>query len=138
MKSTLLAAALALCAANVSAQAIYTSVSLDGHKTFSDRADTNPDPVAEAADAPKPARRRTFVSSRLSASVNAQEAQRRLAQTKQTRKQGLTPLPGESVPVPGGLAVNTRYWSRQERLRLDVERAQRRANEMNQLQLARQ
>ena len=108
MKSILLAVTLALLSSTVSAQAVYTT----------------------AGTMAKGSRGATL--------VNANEAERRLTQTKQKRSQGLTPLPGESVKVPGGVLVNTRYWSRQEKLRLEVEQAQRRSNETQRLQLARQ
>jgi hypothetical protein len=139
MKSTLLAALLALCAASASAQTMYTTVSPDGHKTFSDRADPTPEPVAEAAPAKAIWRTPTGTmakGSRGAALVNASEAERRLLQTRKTRSKGMALLPGESDMVPGGTLVNARYWNRQERLELDVERAQSRANEVRQLTLA--
>lgn len=141
MKSTLLAVTLALFAASASAQAIYTTVSLDGRKTFSDRADTIPEPVPEAAPAsevPKAPGRRSLVSPRLSATVDALEAERRLAQAQQKRSLEMAPLPGESAKVPGGIVVNSRYWRRQEKLRIEVEQAQRRLNHVQRPQLARQ
>jgi hypothetical protein len=141
MKSTLLAVLLALCCAGASAQMIYTTVSLDGHKTFSDRADTMPETVPEAAapsDMPKAPGRKPLVSQRLSATVNVQEAERRLAQARQKRSLGMAPLPGESVKVPGGILVNARYWNRQEKRRIEVEQAQRRLNHLLRPQLARQ
>ena len=141
MKSTLLAAALALCCASASAQTIFTTVSLDGHKTFSDRAEAQPDPAAE--ETPRTAARRTPAGtmakgSRSAALVNSNEAGRRLAQSQQKRSLGRAPLPGESVKVPGGILVNARYWNRQEKQRIEVEQAQRRLNEMQRLQLASQ
>jgi hypothetical protein len=141
MKSTLLAAVLVLATSGASAQAVYSTVSLDGRKTFSDRTETIPEPVLDAApvaDVPKAPGRRPLVSSRLSATVNAQEAERRLAQTQQKRSLGMAPLPGESVKVPGGIVVNARYWNRQEKLRIEVEQAQRRLNNLQRPQLARQ
>ena len=139
MKFTLLAALLALFSASASAQSLYTTVSLDGHKTFSDRADTNLEPAAQ--ETPKNAARRTpsgtmAKGSRGATLVNSNEAERRLVQIQQKRRQGMAPLPGESARVPGGVQVNSRYWNRQEKLRIEVEQAQRRMNETQRLQLA--
>jgi len=139
MKSTLLAAVLALCAASASAQMIHTSVNLDGHKTFSDRADTMPESVPEAVPA-KPAWRTPAGTmskgSRGAVLVNANEAERRLAQAQRKRNKGMALESGESDKISGGILVNARYWNRQEKLELDVDRAQRRANEMRQPTLA--
>lgn len=132
MKSTLLATALALCAASASAQMIHTSVSLDGHKTFSDRAATTPEPDPEAVAARRTPAGTMARGSRGATLVNANEAERRLLQTRKTRSKGMALLPGESDMVPGGILVNARYWNRQERLELDVDRAQSRANEVRQ------
>jgi hypothetical protein len=60
--------------------------------------------------------------------VNASEAQRRLAQSQLKRKQGKAPLAGERTQGQAGDTVNYQYWRRQERLRIEVEQAQRRAN----------
>jgi len=139
MKTTVFAVVLALFAANASAQAIYTTVAADGQKTYSDRGDAMPEPALEsvtAAKEPKAPARKSHVSARLSASVNAHEAERRLAQAQQKRSAGLAPLAGESARVPGGIAVNARYWQRQEKLRIEVEQAQRRLNQVLRPQLA--
>jgi hypothetical protein len=141
MKSTLLAVMLALFAAGASAQVIFTTVDPDGHKIFSDRAGATAEPVLEAApesDAVKAPRRRSLVPSRLSATVNASEAERRLAQTQQKRRLGKSPLAGEGVHTPAGFVPNARYWSRQQKLRVEVEQAQRRSNTLRQTQLAHQ
>ena len=139
MRCTLLAVAFALFAANASAQAIYSTVAADGHKTFSDRSDAMPEPALESAPVssePKAPARRPLVSSRLSATVNVHEAERRLAQAQRKRSLGLAPLAGESTKVPGGIVVNARYWQRQEKLRIEVEHAQRRMNQVHKPQLA--
>jgi len=138
MKATLLATALALCAAGASAQTIYTSVGPDGHKTFSDRAGTLPGAVSVASaepEVPKAPGGRFLVSSQLSATVNAHEAERRLAQAQRKRSQEIALQSGESDRIPGGILVNARYWIRQEGLDLEVEQAQRRSNEAHRLQI---
>lgn len=139
MKNILLVAALALAAADALAQTIYTSVSVDGHKTFSDRRDTTPDTAAEAAPngaLPTPAGTMAG-GSRGATAVNINEAQRRLAQAQRNRRQGMDPLPGERSGAGDAGALSHRYWKRQEALRLDVERAQQRLNATRQPQLAR-
>jgi len=124
MKATLLALLLLLGAASAFAQSIET-----------------PEPAAGVAPESEPAKppvRRTYVSSRLSASVNALEAERRLAQAQHKRSQGMAPQAGESVRTSGGVVVNARYWRRQEKLRMEVEQAQRRMNHVQRPMLARQ
>jgi hypothetical protein len=74
--------------------------------------------------------------SRRGAIVNASEAERRLAQAQLTRQHGLQPLPGERAPGSGS-GVNYRYWRRQEKLRLDVEKAQQRVNATGPAQVVR-
>ena len=139
MRFILLAATLALCAASASAQTIYTTVGLDGHKTFSDRADTTADTVPEVSEEPgvaKAAVRRSLVPSRLSATVDLYEAERRLTQAQRKRSEGIAPLPGESEKVPGGIVVNAQYLSRQERLDREVGQAERRLHQVQRPQLA--
>jgi hypothetical protein len=59
------------------------------------------------------------------ASIDAREASRRLAAARFSRDRGVRPLARET----GQGAPNHRYWQRQEKLRLDVEEALRRANQ---------
>lgn len=91
----------------------------------------------QAAGPEAPKARRSRVSPQLSATVNTREAERRLEQARKKRDLGATPLAGESTSVPGGIAVNARYWNRQEKLRLEVEYAQRRLNKVQSPQVAR-
>ncbi len=74
-----------------------------------------------APEAEKAPGRRPYISARLAATVNATEAERRLAQAQSKRRQGVAPLPGERP-------LDIRYWRRQEKLRLQVEQAQHRLN----------
>ena len=67
------------------------------------------------------------MSPRRAALVEANEAERRLAQARLKRERGAAPLPGEQARGEG--YVNDRYWRRQEKLRLEVEQALRRFNE---------
>jgi hypothetical protein len=102
-----------LCATGtVSAQDIFKDVDEEGRTTFSDR--------------PAPAPKRT-IAPRRGGKVDVSEAARRLEQAQLARMQGLEPRPGEFTRVSGTNALNYRYWQRQEKLRLAVEQAQRRA-----------
>jgi hypothetical protein len=137
VKSTLLAIALLLAAANVSAQTIYMKVSPAGHKSFSDTPDSTPDPEAAPEGEKWRAPAGTMArGSRRAAVVNANEARRRLGQAQLDRKQGSHPLPRELASGQGATVVHHSYWRRQENLRLMVEQAQRRSNETSTLLLA--
>ncbi|MEK6245697.1 MAG: DUF4124 domain-containing protein, partial [Pseudomonadota bacterium] len=137
--SRICAAALVCAATGVSAQTIYKQVSAVGHVTFTDQPDataarqTATDPALEVTKAPA----RIFtISSRRAATINANEAARRLGEAQLKRKQGAEPLPGEQAQGSDASTVNHRYWWRQEKLRLVVEQAQRRSNETRLSQVA--
>jgi len=130
MKTTLFAAVLLLAAAGASAQAVNTKVDVDGQRADSERPNATP----PAAEAPPPPVRRLRIPSQRAAAINVMEAERRLAQAQQQRQQGQEPLPGELNPDTG--QPNLRYWKRQEKLRQDVEVAQRRVIATRQPKLA--
>jgi hypothetical protein len=117
--STLFAALLASIALDASAESIYKEVDEAGRTTFSDR------PPARPATLP-----------RRGGKVDMKEASRRLTQARLERSLGEQPGPGELTKGPGAPAGNYRYWRRQEKLRLVVERALRRSHETQRLQLA--
>jgi Domain of unknown function (DUF4124) len=125
-----IAAAFLCTATAASAQlAVYKSIDSEGRITYTDRQEPESqlvDGAESAAPAAEP--RRRALPSRGSALVNANEAKRRLAQAERKRKLGKTPLAGESTQGPDGTTVSYRYWQRQEKLRVEVEKAQRRAN----------
>src|SRR5689334_17360069 len=79
-----------------------------------------------AVDQPPPVRKST-IAPRRGGKVDVNEAARRLEQARQARMHGLEPRPGEIVRVSGTRTLNYRYWQRQEKLRRDVELAQRRS-----------
>jgi hypothetical protein len=136
--SSLSAAALLCAATGASAQlAVYKHVYPAGDIVYTDQPQMPPLPeAAPASDAPAaPAR---FAPPRRYPLVTVSEAQRRLAQAQLKRKQGKAPLAGESVQGPGGATANYYYWRRQEKLRIEVEQAQRRANAVQKSLLARQ
>jgi hypothetical protein len=66
------------------------------------------------------------ITSQRAAAVEAGEAARRLERAKRARELGARPRHGERAE---GADFNQRYWQRQEKLRRDVEVAQRRSNE---------
>jgi len=117
--SILLATALAVATSSVSAQTIYKSVDGHGHTRFADVP-----PVAVA------------VLSRRGATIESNEAARRLQRAQTDRRLGTEPRPGELNAGNGARAVNYRYWRRQERLRHVVEQAQRRSTETLRMQVA--
>ena len=136
--AAVLAAVLLLATAGTTAQTIYTTVDIDGHRTFSDRPGTTAELQAEAApatEAPKPAIRR-MIGSQHAASINAKEAERRLAKAQRARARGMEPEAGELTKEAGARTVTYRYWQRQIRLRQAVEQAQRRSEETLRPQLA--
>jgi len=129
--SCLCALALLCAAAGTPAQTIiYKQVDSAGRITFTDRPDANLPAQAmtgPALEAPKAPAAVVTMASRRSASIDANEAARRLAQAQLMRSEGAEPLPGERTPGTG--VPNERYWQRQEKLRVLVEQAQQRANE---------
>ena len=112
-QSIFFAALLACTSAVASAQTIYKTVDEEGRATFSDRA-----PAARPAAIP-----------RRIGTVDVNEAARRLRQARLERTLGAEPGPGELIGNPGARTGSDRYWKRQEKLRIDVERALRRSNE---------
>jgi hypothetical protein len=117
--SLLFAALLACSAVDAAAQTVYKDVDDEGRTSFSDQ------------PPPRPA-----VRPRRGGKVDVNEAARRLKQARLERKQGAEPRAGEFTQGPGAPKANYRYWQRQEKLRLVVERALRRSNETLRLQLA--
>jgi len=124
LAASLCAAVLLCAAARTPAEGIYKQVDAAGRITYSDQ----PDPAATPVAAP--ARKAS------SATINAKEATLRLDKARVQREQGSRPLPGEMVKGGGATNVNHRYWRRQEKLRIQVEQAQRRSNETSRLLLA--
>lgn len=108
----LLCAGSAGSAGNASAQEIFKQVDENGSTTFSDQPP-----------------RKAVVLPRRGGKVDVSEAARRLERAQLERKQGLEPRPGEFTQVGGKRTVNYRYWTRQEKLRVAVEQAQRRSQD---------
>ena len=129
----LICAAAFFCAASgASAQTVEKQIDAKGRVANADRGNERPAPGAASA---QPAY--SVMSARHAATVDANEAARRLAQARLKREQGAQPLPGELARGADADVVNHRYWQRQEKLRTVVEQAQLRYNETRQLQFAR-
>jgi hypothetical protein len=137
--SNLCALALLCAATGAPAQTIYKQVDLAGRVTFTDRPDINlpaqamtgaahamPNP---ALDAPKPPAMVGLMTSRRSASIDVNEAGLRLARAQLQRSGGADLLPGDLTHGSGEGVPNQRYWQRQDKLRVQVEKAQQRSNE---------
>lgn len=133
------ATALLCTASGVSAQTVYKLVDDAGRITYTDQPDTtlSPQSTVSAADVRSALAGNSAISSRPAATINANEAARRLGQAQLLRDRGTAPLPGERVKGAGPGAVNDRYWRRQEKLRLAVEDAQRRVDETHRPRLVR-
>ncbi len=133
----ILAAAMLCAASGASAQELYKLVDATGHVTFADRPDAALESQAVEPETPRLPKRIAGISSpRAAAIVDAKEAARRLRQAQMTRSEGIEPLPGEKAQHARDGVVSERYLRRQEKLRLLVEQAQRRANETSRPQVA--
>ena len=125
------ALALLWAASGASAQlAVYKAADPAGQPARTDGADAAVKPVEAATEqeSPAPQVKRRALPSRNSAMVNANEARRRLAQAELKRSLGKEPMPGETTRGPDGVTVNSRYWQRQVKLRIEVDQALRRFN----------
>jgi len=134
----ILAAAILCAATGASAQEVHKLVDGTGHVMFTDRPSETPElQVATEPESPRVPKRIAGISSaRAAALVDTKEAARRLRQAQTTRSEGIEPLPGEKAQHAKDGVVSERYLRRQEKLRLLVEQAQRRANETSQPQVA--
>lgn len=116
-----------LCAASgLCAQGLYKQVDAAGQVTFSDT------PGGSSAPAPAAAPRRVrygSMSVQDARAVDASEAARRLSKAQRERRQGAVASRAEQRG-PDATTVGYAYWQRQEKLRQNVEHAQRRANDV--------
>jgi hypothetical protein len=124
------AVALVCGAAGVSAQAIHKAIDAEGRVTYSDQPDATPTwhlATIPALDVANALARNAAISSRFAATIDADEAARRLGQALLERKLGAERLPGERVHGADA-AADQRYRLRQEDLQLEVEQALHRAS----------
>jgi uncharacterized protein YdiU (UPF0061 family) len=147
--SIMCAAAILCCGEGALAQTIYKQMDATGHTTFTDRpaADSMLAPYAttssqerSSVSPPRIARgTRSDLTEALfsnpamtpmhAATVDYNEATRRLTQARQSRQEGIAPRPGERADNAGASAMNTRYQRRQQRLQRDVVAAELRSQQ---------
>jgi hypothetical protein len=122
-----------LCAATeVFAQPVYKHVDAAGRTIYANQSDTLAPPLRTATisalDVSNALASNTAISSRIAATIDGNEATRRLEKAQLERTQGTEPLPGEQDRSAGTGVVKHRYWQRQEKLRRAVEQAQLRSH----------
>jgi hypothetical protein len=125
------AATLLCAAAGWSAQTIHKEIDAAGRVTYTDQPEASPSghlATIPALDVANALARNAAISSRLAATVDADEAARRLGQALLDRKLGAERLPGERVHGADAVAANQRYQVRQEDLQREVEQALLRAS----------
>jgi hypothetical protein len=138
--SSLCGFALLCAAAGAPAQTIYKQVDGAGRVTFTDRPDSSllAQPMTSASlEAAKAPAEVILMTAQRSATINAKEAGRRLAQAQQMRSAGADLLRSDWIHGASAGVPSQRYWQRQEKLRVLVEQAQQRAIETRQLLLTR-
>lgn len=116
----------------MSAQTVHKEVDAAGRVAFTDRAGTTAHAqtvTVSALDVAHALASSSAISSRPAATIDANEAARRLGQAQLEREQGALPRPGEQARGTGAGVVNHRFWWRQEKLRRLVEQALHRSNE---------
>ncbi len=125
-----LCAAAVLCAAvGVSAQTVHRQTDGDGRITYTDRLEAKSPPQAGGAaqsDVAGALARQSPMTSKAAATIDFNEANRRLLRAKQSRLEALAPRPGEHASVS---LLNERYLRDLPRLNREVAAAQRRSNE---------
>lgn len=122
-----------LCAAvGVSAQTIHKHTDADGHITFTDQPEDTPAPRARGApdsDVVSALNSGSPMTSQSAASIDSNEAKRRLLRAQQSRRNALAPSSGVNSDVVDVTLMNQRYLRNQKSLDREVAAAQRRSNE---------
>ena len=147
--SKICAAAILFSGEGVLAQTIYKQMDATGRTIFTDRSaadgvvvpyetfpnqqrgSLSPQRVATGtrSDVAKALFRNSAMSSTYAATVDFNEAGRRLRQARQSREEGIEPRPGERIDSVGTSAMDKRYQRRQQRLEGEVVAAERRSHE---------
>ena len=129
------------------AQTIYKQIDANGHTIFTDQAATDgivvpyatssgrqrdsisPPPIVTGTrpDVADALFRNGAMSSVYAATVDFNEAGRRLRQARQSQQEGMEARPGEATDRPGTTALDRRYQRRQRRLEGEVAAAERRS-----------
>ena len=149
LMSKMCAAAILCSGGAVLAQTIYKHIDATGHTIFTDRLSFDGIvvpyerfPIQERgsvsapriatgtrSDVTKALFSNSAMASMRAATVDWNEATRRLRQARQSRQEGMDPRPGERADSAGKSAMNQRYQRRQQRLEGEVVAAERRADE---------
>jgi Domain of unknown function (DUF4124) len=149
MMSTMCAAAIVCSGEEVLAQTIYKQTDAAGRTTFTDRPAANvmvvpyatfsrpergslPPPrivIRARSDLEQALFSHSPMASMHAATIDFNEATRRLTQARQSRQDGMEPRPGERTDSPGTSAMDRRYQRRQQKLERDVVAAERRSQE---------
>ncbi|HEX7954899.1 MAG TPA: DUF4124 domain-containing protein [Burkholderiales bacterium] len=119
-----------LCAAvGVPAQTIHKLTDADGHITFTDQPDWTPRTRgAPDSDVVSALATSSPMTSKSAASIDSNEAKRRLLRAQQIRRNAQAPSPGVNFDVVDVTLMNERYLRGQGRLDREVVAAQRRSN----------
>lgn len=153
MMANICAAAILCSGGGVLAQTIYKQVDASGRTSFSDEPATDgivvpyarlssqqrdslaPPPVVTGTrpDVARALLRNVAMSSTYAATVDFNEAGRRLRLARQSLQEGMEPRPGERMDSAGTSAMNRRYQRRQQRLEREVVAAERRSHETSQV-----
>ena len=140
------AAAILYSGGGVLAQTIYKQIDASGRTIFTDQPESDGivvpyttfsnqewgllplPPVASGtrSDVAKALFRNSAMSSTFAATVDFNEAGRRLRQARQSRQEGIEPRPGERTDSAGTSAMDKRYRRRQQGLEREVLAAERR------------
>jgi len=148
MVSKICAAAILCCGEGVLAQTIYKEIDATGRTIFTDRTaagivvpyatfsshqrgSVSPPRIATAtrSDVAQALFSNSAMTSTYAATVDFNEARRRLTQARQSRQEGIEPRPGERNDSASTSAMDKRYHRRQQRLEREVVAAERRSHE---------
>lgn len=154
---TICATTLLGAAASASAQTIHRQVDDAGRSTFTDQAAASDgvvvpyaavpekDPASASApgiassarsDVARALRRKSAMSSMYAATVDFNEAARRLRQARQGLQEEMESRPGEWTDGAGSKQIKERYRKRQQKLEREIVAAERRSHETSLVQSA--
>ena len=149
MMSEICAVAILCGGQGVSAQTIYKLTDAIGHTIFTDRSPAGvlvvPNVTSSSQDRDRVPLPRNVTGTRLdvanalssnsamtstyAATIDFNEATRRLQQARQNRQKGMARLPGEGTPDAGTTSMSKRYQRRQQKLQSEVVAAELRSRE---------
>jgi hypothetical protein len=149
MMTKICAAAILCSGGGVLAQTIYKQIDASGRTIFTDqpaadgmvvryetfpreeRGLVSPPRIATGtrSDVAKALFSNSPMSSTYAATIDFNEAGRRLRQARQSLQEGIEPRPGEGTDNAGTSAMDRRYQRRQQRLEREVVAAERRSHE---------